>query len=68
MSKRQEALAAIEASRMASRRAAALIVVEQVPAEVAAAIMELATSVMALNLALLNLMEPETEAKASANN
>lgn len=55
-------------SRMASRTAVTLTVVEEMSPSVAQAIVELATAVMALNKALLELMEPEVEASANRQN
>lgn len=53
---------------MASNKAVALIVGKELPPPLTGAIVELATAIMALNVALMKLMEPEEVARADYKN
>lgn len=56
----------MQAARMASNQAAALAAGRRGD-PLAQAVIELATAILALNLALAHLMEPEVEVKANAD-
>lgn len=61
-------MAAMQGARIAAKRAVVLAVGDQVDPRVAEAVVELATAITALNLALSHLLEPEVEARANYKN